>query len=230
VIASVLAPCIAIGTAWIASVGAESSNVAVRIEQLGDLPSNVKSAIIADLSRSLAEIAGLSAIVDESETSDEILAVKLLAGALSARCIAIRSSGAEAPRGVPFEIDLNYDAASYRPAFDRLVRAVYPEQVARRSAELAAEHRDLVTPAPTAKSPRLAPWIVLGGSAVAGALGIALGISSASDLDSLASSPHSATEYRDISSRASTRAIAADVLFVAAAAGAVLGIALFFGD
>jgi hypothetical protein len=72
--------------------------------------------------------------------------------------------------------------------------------------------------------------MVLGASAVVGGVGIALGVSSSKAIDSLAASPHATPEYRDILNRASTRAIAADVLFVAAAAGAVIGIALFFDE
>jgi hypothetical protein len=113
--------------------------------------------------------------------------------------------------------------ASLAPA----VAALFPEVKTR---------ADIAVAPPTAAPRReeeaisVAPWIVFGASALALGTGVAFGLSSRSAREQIERSRHDQLEYDELSGRQSAHGMAANVLFGAAAAGAVAGVVMLIID
>jgi hypothetical protein len=96
--------------------------------------------------------------------------------------------------------------------------------------EPAAGITDTTTPG-DAREPRWEPWAVLGGSAIAGVVGIGFGVSSSDARDHAASEPHTNQELADLDDRAFGHGLAANILFGVAVAGVATGVVwLLAGD
>ncbi len=184
--------------------------VDVEISTVGEVSAAVQEPVKQQVEQAITELL---------LPTDDTLAIVLIAGAISTRCIATRRS-----TGASLEIDLVTDRPSLRPKLDELVLGLFPERV-KKTVPI------VETPAPPPERPlRLAPWIATGATAAILIAGIALGVHARLGGGDLLDDPMDGDDFRATRDRVQAESIAADALYLGAALGAVLSLALFLDD
>lgn len=220
---------------------AASPAAVVHVEETADVALDEALFVARELARAIERRTGRSVPVDETPpgscaavkpcltamraraATDEVIVLRLLAGARNIRLVAERWDAAD--REHVFRGTLPKDRAGWAPVIAELAAELYPQVSAPAAVAVAAAPR----PAPE-KRVGLAPWLLFGGSAVALGAGVGFGLSSSGARDDLSSFAFGGEEHDRLRSRASTHAIAADVLFVAAAAGVAAGVYWLLSD
>jgi hypothetical protein len=170
----------------------------------------------------------LVAAIRSRTASEEVVLVKLLCGPLSIRLLAERVAAGEVVSlaNQRAEVDLSRDGSTWRGPLADAARSLFPEPLVGPGATTVGPAAISVKEVPK-RDRSLAPWLVLGASALAAGGGAILGATSASGLDHLMT-VRKPSDFTSLEGTVSTEGTAANVLFALAIGGAVTGVVLFF--
>jgi hypothetical protein len=219
--------------------------IALNLEESAELPLETAVKIVDALARAIAGRTGAKPIVDDPTWSgckredrclidiaartqaNEVVLVRVFGGALSHRVIAERFRDrvmiARAELSVPER------AEEWSAALDQIATVLFPM-----ISKPASSSETLVPPVESARvEPKsLSPWpfVALGSGAAMLIAGIAVGISSAHARDRLETEILAEPEYNALYRKSAREQHLANGLFAGAAAGAAIGVVLFFID
>lgn len=178
-----------------------------RVVESEDLESAEASAIVRAFDASIERRIGAQ------EAAAQEVTVRLFGGLTLIRLIAER---ADAPGGAArVEVDLPRERDLWLEPLELAARALFPELP---KTDAITATATATTAAPAAKERSLTPWIVLGASAAALAVGTGFGLSTRSARSQSEALPPGA-EFDRLADRTQAHAIVADLFFLAALIG-----------
>jgi hypothetical protein len=226
-----------------------SASVALRVEDSRGVSADDQTAIMTAISEAIAERSGRDAAVDKGACkkkercaadvaqrtqAEDVVFLRFLGVPTRIRILADRES-TKFPAKKHAEIDLPRSRDGWTPALASLAESLFE-----------AKPLPAVTETPPVGDPKtaelvsdtaakddgqqdrvaLAPWIALGGGALALAIGSGFGLSSRGARNEALRRPHSDAENMDLEDRAIGHGLAADVMFGVALVGIGAGVVL----
>jgi hypothetical protein len=220
-----------------------ASGVGVHLEDVGELPLEDAARLAQSLAQAIEKRTGQRSVVDDPlwpacQTGDrctaairdrtqtnDIVFVRLFAAPLKIRLIAERVAPKAEPRRT--EVDLPKSDRAWSSALEPAAAALFPEGAA--ALKAAIDTHTTTTPAVKPESGP-ASWILLGAGGVALGTGVGLGIVSRRARTAIQSEDLDDAAYGSAVTRMQVTAIAADILFLAAAACIVASLVLTMDD
>lgn len=195
-----------------------AQTVGLQLTASTDLPADEAQQLLERLRVAITAHTGLPVVVDDPlwdggarALTDEVVVVEVIGGLTLVRVVATR--------GVRPAIEA--DVARDEPDADvrRLAARLFPEGRVAPVVDVTATATVATGPAETS----VAPWLVLGASAVVMGVGIAFGASSRSARADSQDPMLTMEEFDRLADRTQSHAVVADVSFAAAAIGALVG-------
>lgn len=166
----------------------------------------------------------LDAVRARTQTTD-VVVVRVFGGPLTLHVATERFyPDVEATRTSSVSLPKN-DSKSWQHKLEAMVRNLFPDAV-----QLPPPPATSETVGPPPSAPSIAPWIVLGASGAAAAVGIGFAVSNSVARNQLEGNLTLDEEQADLSERARTHGIAAAALLGTAAAGAITALLLYAFD
>lgn len=170
--------------------------------------------------------------IRKSVRADEVLFVRMIGTPEKLRVIADR---ADAPGhdGVQVQVDLTRGADGWDSQLDLLAAGLFPSERVLVPVHVAPD--DDPRPAAVSTQPAITPprspvpWVVLGGSLIAGGLAVVLGVQNG-DAQAIAETTQHQAEYIAADERAFRTGLGANILFTAAAAGIATSVYLLLAE
>lgn len=221
---------------WALPLLAYGAVVGLRIDDVTDVPLERAIQIAEGLGHAIENESELSAVVDDPSWSrcpqvggclaelrartgaGPLVLLRIYGGLTQIRVFAERPGPEQSAKA---EVDLPLGGAD-APPLQALVHRLFPDLPRRSPAPLL-----LGQSAPPPPSPRLAPWVVAGTSAVALVVGVGLGLSSKAARTEVETVPHSDADIARLTAETQAHGLAANLLFGAAGLGALVAGALF---
>lgn len=229
------------------AISAAGAGVGLRLQEAGELPYEDATRLVAELGRALEDACGRPVAIDdpiwsrcsgdeqciaqirERTRAGDVVLVRVFGSLTIARVVTERFvDGEKAPRRA--EIDVPRDASAWRERLEELADLVCPASEKTKIVQSPVIEKIETTPPAQPFFDRALPWMILGAGALAAAAGVGFGISSSNARSDSQNPAISQAEFEELADRTQAHAIAADVLFVAAAAGVAAGIVLFASE
>lgn len=216
--------------------------IGVHVEEVANTPLELAEALTSSLAAALKDRTQVSPSVDTLDWpacsaddrclpeirarlgAQEIVLLRYFSGPTLIRVVAHRMRPDENTPHPAIEVDIPKDRARWHGAFAALAAQLYESRTADRVIVEAAP--------PPERPPRFgaAPYIVLGASVAALAVGLVFGANSSSTADQIKTGFHNEGELDALESRLHTQAITADILFLVAGIAGLSGTALLIFD
>lgn len=220
-----------------------AASVGLRLEEVGELSMEEGMALTRALANTIEKSTGQKVAIDDPlwsscqrkdrcieeikarTRSDEVIFIKIFAGVTMLR-VQVNRIG---PQGAQeAALDVPNDAQTWSAPLRKLTLKLFPQARAQPDKPMKTLKKTTTDPPPEKTS--IVPWVVLGVSAAVAGIGVGFGVSSRSARNDSQDPTLPDPRFDLLADRAQTHGIAANVLFISAALGAVTSVVLYLLD